>query len=124
MAPRAPIPPPTGVSSTSRSWATKTCGAVYVLGCASPLTVGYRDCLTIEPGKTSFLTKLDLTTGTVIWSNTVKLTDYHDIFMPTAIASAPDHVWVAVTYAGKLDPWGQHVESGMSRESLVLHIKP
>ncbi len=102
----------------------KTCGAVYVLGCSSPLTVGYRDCSTIEPGKTSFLTKLDLATGTVIWSNTVKLTTYQDIFMPTAIASAPDHVWVAATYAGKLDPWGQHVESGMSRESLVLHLKP
>ncbi len=104
---------------------TKDCGAVYVLGCVSPASVGFRDCATIEPGKTSFVTKLDLATGAQLWTETVALGDpVTDLMMPTAIVSADDRVWVAATFTGTFEAWGQHLESGTSRESVVLRLEP
>lgn len=104
---------------------TEECGAVYVLGCESPQTSGFLDCATFEFGKTTFLMKLDRATGAVLWSESVVLEDpINHLFMPTAIAAHEERLWVAATYFGVADAFGHELESGVSRESVVLQLAP
>jgi hypothetical protein len=102
---------------------TPECGALYVIGCSAPPTATVLDCATPEPGKTGFLTKLDLATGQPIWTEEIALGDpATDTFVPTAITASSDHVWVASTFSGAATGWGMSLVSGPSKESTVLRF--
>ena len=111
---------------------TPACGAVYVVGCSVPATAPVRDCSLFEPGSSGFIEKLDRATGALVWSYDFPLGDVaSDLFVPTALASYDDpartgeeRLWMAATYAGSYEMLGASLETGLSRESVVLGIEP
>jgi hypothetical protein len=81
------------------------------------------DCTSFERGKRGFVTKLLLATGEVVWTHEMQLAEPDlEMFVPTAITANDQHVWVAVTYQGTFDAWGEPLTSGPSPESVVLRL--
>lgn len=104
---------------------TADCGAVYIAGCSVPTSASTLDCVTFEPGKTGFVSKLDFATGRVIWTTESALGDpTTDSFVPTALTAAEDHVWLAATFNGTVDGFGTKLKSGISHESAVVRLTP
>ena len=85
----------------------RACGAVYVLGCSAPGTTANPDCIYADVGKSAFVIKLDLGTGSRIWVQEIELENPDfEYFLPTALTAAEDKVWLAATLFGSVNVAG------------------
>lgn len=95
-------------------------GAVYVIGCTDP---DAEDCSIAKPGKRGFIVKLDLADGTELWATEIDASP-PALFLPTAITSATDRLWIAATLRGEIDVAGYTLTTGAASEAAIFRVTP